>query len=511
MHLCDCENPTYVYNPYLGEEVRCGCGHCSSCLNKKAKSWISRMSEEARHHKYSFMVNLTYDDEHLPKLYFDENMENVISDSNHNLCIPLQELISLCSTEKELNYLRDRLCHPLGLPFCCSDDISKFLKRLNKHIHDNYTNTYENIRYFCAHEYGPATFRPHCHLELWTDSDAVANDFDKILHSCWTFGDSSCASIFSLGGHEYVAQYVNMSSHLPAVYQHVKLKPRPQFSKFPSIGTNLLLDEEVRNVYDSMPITRTVFNPKLHAYTIVQQSRSFKNRYFPKCPRYSSWPDHDRITLYRATEILPSFDFEQFTDAVNKLAWLDSHNIGSEVERTLYRYTSELKRDAKSPDSYKNSLYRLFLTSKHAHYICHLLNADMSYVVKQIDEYYKRVDYYNLKSMFQYEEAYSKVAPTQDLIYLYPLFVKEFNFYLNKNYQRLTLPDSILYAIESFGIDVLNPPQLSETLDFKNMAAKAQKIYKDTHKSSDISKYRHSDKLRRLNPLLQKILLDYES
>ena len=139
MHICECENPKYIFNPYLGEDVRTGCGKCPSCLNQKASSWVSRLIQEGRAHKYSFMVNLTYEDSHLPKLFFDDTFENVVSD-DRSLCIPLHELTSLCTTQKELDYLSNRLRHPLGLPFCFSEDISKFLKRLNKYIHDKITN-----------------------------------------------------------------------------------------------------------------------------------------------------------------------------------------------------------------------------------------------------------------------------------------------------------------------------------------------------------------------------------
>ena len=100
MHICECENPKYIYNPYLGEDVRIGCGKCPSCLNQKASSWVSRLIQEGRAHKYSFMVNLTYDDLHLPKLFFDDTFENLVSD-DRSLCIPLHELTSLCSTQKK--------------------------------------------------------------------------------------------------------------------------------------------------------------------------------------------------------------------------------------------------------------------------------------------------------------------------------------------------------------------------------------------------------------------------
>lgn len=510
MHICECENPKYIYNPYLGEDVRTVCGVCASCLNQKASSWVSRLIQEGRAHKYSFMVNLTYDDSHLPKLFFDDTFENLVSD-DRSLCIPLHELISLCTTQKELDYLSNRLRHPLGLPFCCSDDISKFLKRLNKYIHDKITNEYGNFRYFFCQELGPATFRPHAHGILYTDDDRIAERFQEIISACWQNGDSPCDPIFSNGGFQYVAQYVNMSTHLPEVYSHNALKPKVQFSKFPSIGTDYLLDEEVRDIYDRKPIERMLYNPRSGQNVTLQQSRAFKDRFFPKCPRYSSWPYPDRVTLYRATQILPSYDFAEFRSATSKLSWLASHNIGTESENTLFRYTSELKRNAKDYVAYIHSLYRLFLCSKRAVYLSHLLKCDIPYLVRHIDEYYKKVDYYNLKTMYDYESNYSKSHSVQDLVFIYPQFAQEIDFYNRRSFHRLTLPDHVSFGIESFKLDMLKPPELKKTFDYQVMARQSEKIYKDTHKSSDIAKYRHSEKLRRLNPSLQKILIAYES
>ena len=84
MHLCECEHPTYVYNRYLDKDVRVNCGKCNSCLNSRAKTWISRLLQESQLHKYVFMVNLTYDDLHLPSLGWSEDMESLVWDDHHS-------------------------------------------------------------------------------------------------------------------------------------------------------------------------------------------------------------------------------------------------------------------------------------------------------------------------------------------------------------------------------------------------------------------------------------------
>ena len=172
MHLCGCENPSYVYNKYLGRDVRVNCGKCNSCLNTRAKIWVSRLLLERQCHKYAVMFNLTYEDKFLPSLGFSDDLESLVWDERHSHldCIPLQDFVDLCKEQKDLDYLSARLRDGLSLPVHCTEDYQKFFKRLNKYIHDKYTKNYENFRYFLCTEYGPATFRPHAHGILFLDS-----------------------------------------------------------------------------------------------------------------------------------------------------------------------------------------------------------------------------------------------------------------------------------------------------------------------------------------------------
>ena len=235
MRLCTCENPRYVLSPVTGEMIQVACNTCDSCRNLRAKNWITKLDTESRQHKFSYMVNLTYDDEYLPKLMFCEDDPDYLEFVNRSADrIPLQELIDLCKDEfgeyieEDLKYLRDRLVHPLGIPCIFTKDISDFFKRINKYCFTHITGHYENFRYFCCHEYGPSTFRCHTHMLVWFDDDRIATRFEEILYSCWKLGDCRASSVYSDGGKNYVAQYVNMSCHLPAFYTHSKIRPKGQ-------------------------------------------------------------------------------------------------------------------------------------------------------------------------------------------------------------------------------------------------------------------------------------------
>lgn len=509
MHLCNCEKPTYQFNRYLDRDVRVSCGKCPACLNAKAKNWITRLETEAQYHKYAFMVNLTYDDAHLPVLGFSDDMESLEYVNRDSECIPLHELLSYDNESRDLEYLSDRLRDPLGLPVVFAPDVQKFLKRLNKYIYEHYTNSYGNFRYFFCFEYGPTTFRTHAHGIIYHSIDRLADEFQEVVSKNWALGDSPTSCIYGPGGFSYVAQYVNLLTHLPAFYSHPKFHQSPIFSKFPSIGTRTLLDSEIRDIYDRKPIRRSLWNPSAGRYVNLPVSSAFKDRFFPKCPQYNTRSFADRVALYRCTEVLPSFDFEEFRSSCDKLAWLASRSLCNHSEGVIHCYVADLRKNAKSPESFRSSLYRLFLVSKRVKYISLLLRSSVENVVKHIDEFYKKIDYDRLTEFYEWQSVYSKMHPPSELMFAYPEFVRDYQFY--EKYPKVPCSDSFLAGLDSFGIDTLNPPVFSRTYDFMTICNTSYKIYKDTHKNHEKNAYLYSRKFGALNPTLQTIMIKYHN
>lgn len=107
-------------NPKEGfERVTIPCGKCLECRLKKAKEWSIRCCHEAKYHKESCFLTLTYDESHVPY--------------NNGV--------------RTLEY----------------KDVQLFLKRLRKEL-----STYGiKIRYFCGAEYGGKLGRPHYHMILF--------------------------------------------------------------------------------------------------------------------------------------------------------------------------------------------------------------------------------------------------------------------------------------------------------------------------------------------------------
>ena len=517
MRLSTCENPRYILSPHTGEMIQVACNNCDSCRNIRAKSWITRLDTECKQHKFTFMVNLTYDDDHLPKLMFCVDDPDYLEFVNRSADrIPLQELIDLCRDEygeyleEDLNYLRKRLAHPLGIPCIFTKDISDFFKRFNKYCFKHITGHYENFRYFLCHEYGPTTFRCHSHMLFWFDDGRIAQRFEEILYSCWTFGDCSASAVYSDGGKNYVAQYVNMSCHLPAFYSHPKLRQRQQFSKCPSIGSFDVLDEGIRKIYSDLPTRRNVWNSSASRYDVVPIQSSIKSRFFPKLQGYRDFSYLDRVALYGVCYKLDATRFEDFKSAVKDCAWLYFRKIHSEFEGLIGFYYNRLKLNVDTEESFNNSLYRWYNISKRICTFASSLCVTVNYIVQRIDDYWKKLDYENLKRFYEWQQDYARLHKVQDLLAAYPEF-----YWLYKNYVRLGefthFSDWQKLSLSTFGIETDGDfVELENTYDFNEMKSTSFKIYKDTHKSHSINAYLYSEKFKFSDPILQRIIIDYK-
>lgn len=527
MHIVNCDHPRLIVNPHTGEKVRVRCGKCAQCLNARAKKWINKLSVESQYHRYAFMVNLTYDNFHLPRLILDDCNNLVYQNRDLPLCIPLQDLLDIIDKsfqseeqkEKEKEYLFARLSHKLGLPVCCTDDISKFNKRLNKFFHDHVTERYENFRFFIAHEYGPTTFRPHLHGIYYFDDPRIEACFLKAISACWKNGDTSAANIFSNGGFSYVAQYVNMSVHLPSFYTHKDLRQKHQFSKCPPLGFDSVLSKALRDIYNERPTYRTVWDSSSSRYVTLPVNSTFKDRYFPKCPGYNNLYDFDRIGLYRAVEVLPSTDFDEFSEACytlfcscrsGKLPPSSQFSLKTPYLHGILCYIRSFHMDTIEPRLVNIKLRKWYNVSKRFCFIRDSLGYSSEYVLKCINEFYKKLDYQRLRDFYTFQSDYVSLNPSRlhDLVFMYPDMVDYFQCLKPDEY-----PDNKLYvdALESFGISDLGTFDYSDTLDFKSSSSRASDIFKDTHKAHERNNYLYSERFKYSDPELQKIIIAYAS
>lgn len=515
MRIVSCENPKMIYSNELQQFVLVSCGKCTTCRNRRTYKWVNALDSESQCHKYTFFVTLTYNDESLPAYFYDEDMTGLVSNRDSLPRIPLHDLQGWLSDDRDKDYLLGRLVHPLGLPVICPKDLSNFFKRFNKYIYKNVTHHYSNFRYFAAWEYGPKTFRPHAHLLMWFDNDEIAVRFNEILSSSWSLGYFDGSAVYSNGGRSYVAKYCNKSLHLPQVYYFPKFASKVQFSKSPSIGSLPFLDEEVRDFFYRKPIERTIFNSRSGKFVTLPIEQSFKDRFFPKCPEYYRRSHFNRVTLYAATALIPSTTFQEFRSSLDSCLWLTSRNIANDDEKDLGAYYTKLKMNAKNEDSLKTSLYRLYSLSNRVCWFSHLLGISVDDYVIGIEEYHAKIDYANLKKMYQFQSDYAKFHPLSDLIHMYPDFAHFAENYCNNYLKNSDIDRSIpLYLAEAlFSFGIFNPwdyKPLKDTFDYKSVFTLNEKLDLESSKRHEANAYIEG-RLAVSDPSLSNILNLYNN
>lgn len=118
------------------------CGTCVGCKLDYSRQWADRCMLEMQQHEHTWFVTLTYDDSHLPKTWYSASEDG--------------DALMAATLSKR--------------------DLQLFFKRLRK-------NTGQELRYFCAGEYGDDTHRPHYHCIIF-GLDLLEDDLSlyKIEH-----------------------------------------------------------------------------------------------------------------------------------------------------------------------------------------------------------------------------------------------------------------------------------------------------------------------------------------
>jgi hypothetical protein len=122
------------------------CGKCTKCRLKRVNDWVLRLTEENKKRGDGLFVTLTYSPEFVNEHPYEEYINGK----------PFQwgrKLKSIVSTDYRIT--------PNGLMTCSKRDVQTFIKRLRKN------SCRDEIKYFCASEYGDKFERPHYHLIMF--------------------------------------------------------------------------------------------------------------------------------------------------------------------------------------------------------------------------------------------------------------------------------------------------------------------------------------------------------
>lgn len=446
MHLLNCLNPQRVFNKYSQRYVFVPCRECEHCLNNHARFWINRCEKERKQHRYSFFVTLTYDDNHLPILDFGDfsvssdhrvwNSDTIFYPSKgDDLKLTYGDFEILFDDKSDKFFFDNRLRYG-GIPYISTVDLQKFLKRLNKYIHDKITQSYQNFRYFICGEYGSGCFRPHFHAIFFVDDSKVSEQFEQCIFRTWRQGRIDCQYV-EKSACSYVANYCNKSADLPSFYKKGKIRQRFFFSRFPTIGDVSESDETLQELFNNPVATRVEPDFREPEKLIdVPLSSSVQNRLFPKCFSYCSVSDSTRIELYNVVSRFHSENPRNLELKILNYVWNSS--IITEFDKLLEKVVRDAKDDY---NAFINWVHRVFYVSRRVVSNSKKFGVTLFQYYLKILEYWKQKELYCLRLFYTFQEQYAQ-SDCDSLILMYPEFCYQ-NFGSLKSFIRMFEPQDV--------------------------------------------------------------------
>lgn len=122
------EDKTFL-NCYEDGVIQVPCGKCLGCRLDYSRQWADRMMLELQTSKKAIFVTLTYDNEHIPMRFDDD--------------------------DQFIGYT------------LCKEDCQLFMKNIRRDYDGRDGHPYAKIRFYLSSEYGPTFGRPHYHCILF--------------------------------------------------------------------------------------------------------------------------------------------------------------------------------------------------------------------------------------------------------------------------------------------------------------------------------------------------------
>lgn len=213
-----CSNP-YTVTTCKGLQ-NVPCGRCVQCLQKKVSATTLLLDLESQRNDYVEMINLTYDDDCLPYIDFDDDSLASFSSNQPTEVFPVkfgssrrilkynprckkyyktEEKISDFGTSFSNDWRRylDKYNSRVDeyyerfpdrkrgisrlknhVPVLYSPDLKKYLYRLRQFLKKNYGI---EVRFFAVGEYGSNSLRPHWHILLFHNSKQLRASFRDVV------------------------------------------------------------------------------------------------------------------------------------------------------------------------------------------------------------------------------------------------------------------------------------------------------------------------------------------
>lgn len=481
MHIQSCENPKRIFNPYLREFQFVACGRCNTCRTKRAYSWVKRIQSECSCHKYSVFFTLTYSNDFVPYIKFDDDCCYRSFRTTQNFTVDISDFddLSLRLLDTDRLFVLD------------SSHIQLFIKRLRSNIYEETKESSSSLRYYIVGEYGPTTFRPHYHGILWFDSERINRVFEKVFVKAWSKYNRACCAYESIGrvdwsyvnsnAAQYVAQYLNCTNNLPSVLTFPAFRPFSLQSRRPPIGSLLESEKQIQEIF-YQGLTKISLPQRQGEKPVASPLHSYlKSRLFPKCLRYSTLSHAYRVEVYRLAESVSEDSFAGWsTEARNRLIKRDIFNL---LDTTYHTFIFDYLDELSSSFLDFRPIIRAVLISRKVIERARQFGCSLDYYVSRIEKFYDNCEKQVLNSWYEFAEEYSKCHDYNELLCCDLDFVDSFVNSPSK------LNPTLLNELSS--LSSLNPEKLSylRTSDFVNMSFLSSKIVKDTSKTKQKNDY----------------------
>lgn len=457
----NCYHPKKIRNSQ-GQWISVSCGSCPACLARMSKKASYQCSLQEQDFKYCMFVTLTYTNDNVPVARL-EDYEDFGNGLHHYRLFDVTERLQAARNIIG-NFVANATVSPFyvsqirrkfhyfsngDVPYLSRYDAQCFLKRFRKHL-SNITN--DKFSYYLVGEYGPVHFRPHFHVLFFFDSEAILQNFSKVLHKAWTLGlvdfsqsRGKCSS--------YVAQYVNSRNSVPRLYSDRSVRPfclhSQKFAQrfYQNQKEEIYANENFRFAYLSRQVGSSV------SFTFAW--RSLVAAFFPKCRGFSLLALPELTFSY--TLLLKARKFygkekkiSELVDLICNDLYIHSYSVGE------FCYTSRTgTRDyflyfvhhliTRCDDTYfleyKDKRWRycdlnydmlqsvrqsvasmLYLSSHFLEFVCDGDIRLVSVRLNQIRNFYNLRDYDNLLSQYTLQETVFSATDDSDVPLLYYLY-----------------------------------------------------------------------------------------
>lgn len=444
------------------------CRKCECCQVSRQKSLATQLALEESHAKYCYMVNPTYDDEHVPavrvphdadfgslaefevitpRLKRDKYFEPYIIDYDVDI---QKSIVQLCEQRDEYSclYSRSHKFVPHDVIYLLHyPDIQRFIKRFRIYAKRKFN---ASVRYYVIGEYGTNSLRPHWHLLLFFNSDELArclecvynptdkelrknpdlqfyckNDCAECIHKMWKFGFATSTRT-NKSSYYYVSGYVTQSSRFPFCLSALS-RPHSLHSQF--FGQTLSQEEVQRAIkLENFEYFRIHYRHSSKGYQIPYAIwRSYYSRFFPVFTGLVNMSNEKVFHLFEYWEKIGSLS--GFYRVSNQVQWLKNwyyyfysrphDEIPSDILDVLYNLQStfELSEHCLHSEDF-SALHNVLYASKRFCFLADWLNMSHS-------KYFSVwCNFYKFLNLSLYKEHYS--ALENDVKYFKGWFSRRF-------------------------------------------------------------------------------------